>query len=502
MFFSEKFNVDRELIIKYGAVDISLVCDLPLFIDPMLIFNSKKLSYQKLHNYLIKYFAFLTEKSEEGVNKDEIKFYFTFSEIKNNWLGYAKKGNGGKGLGEDFAIFLSDNLKFIMNNNGITKSHHIEKALLIYDGNGKDKISDLTVNLILDYLASYTQKFAIENIDEKFLDYFYLDSIFNFKTQSFENKEYKLPFLINDKGEKEYILLTPYDILREEDPAISKKNLRNYYQKVRNGITNKQHRAQLNNYIRLAVNEYIISQKKKKKKKISDAAIEIVERNAFFKALKEKEFAWLYDYFIKIIEENNIEINKQALEECISQIEKFYNKSEQLRKCFNDNIENLKINSSSARNELMSKLLFFKDTIENKEGYKLLYHNGENITSEDDLQRLFRFTIDGTPYDFNFDANNGLGEYDIKASKGSKDKCIAELKLASNTKLSHVFKQTKVYEKSNNCKDSIVVIFYFNNAEKQKVNKLMKEDELFIKNKESIILIDCDNSNKISASKR
>ena len=58
MFFSEKFNVDRELIIKYGAVDISLVCDLPLFIDPMLIFNSKKLSYQKLHNYLIKYFAF------------------------------------------------------------------------------------------------------------------------------------------------------------------------------------------------------------------------------------------------------------------------------------------------------------------------------------------------------------------------------------------------------------------------------------------------------------
>ena len=242
MFFSEKFNVDRELIIKYGAVDISLVCDLPLFIDPMLIFNSKKLSYQKLHNYLIKYFAFLTEKSEEGVNKDEIKFYFTFSEIKNNWLGYAKKGNGGKGLGEDFAIFLSDNLKFIMNNNGITKSHHIEKALLIYDGNGKDKISDLTVNLILDYLASYTQKFAIENIDEKFLDYFYLDSIFNFKTQSFENKEYKLPFLINDKGEKEYVLLTPYDILREEDPAISKKNLRNYYQKVRNGITNKQHR--------------------------------------------------------------------------------------------------------------------------------------------------------------------------------------------------------------------------------------------------------------------
>ena len=166
------------------------------------------------------------------------------------------------------------------------------------------------------------------------------------------------------------------------------------------------------------------------------------------------------------------------------------------------NIDNLKINSTSAREELKSKLLFFKDTIENKEGYRLLYHKGECITSEDNLQRLFRFTIDGTPYDFNFDANNGLGEYDIKASKGSKDKCIAELKLASNTKLSHVFNQTKVYENANNCKDSIVVIFYFNNSEKQLVEKLIRENDDFKKNKESIILIDCDASNKISASKR
>ena len=501
MFFSEKFNVDRKLIINYGAVDISLVCDLPLFIDPMLIFNSKKTIYKKLHNYLIKYFAFLTKKSEEGVGRDEIKSYFTFSEIKNNWFGYSKKGNGGKGLGGDFAIFLSDNLKFIMDNNGLTKSHHIEKALLIYDGNGKDKISDLTVNLILDFLATYTQKFALQNIDEKHLDYFYLNSKFNFKTQSFESIEYKLPFFINSKGEKEFVLLTPYDILREEDPAISKSNLKKYYQRVRNGISNEQHRAQLNNYISRAVREYIAMQKKKKKKRLSDAVIEKVERSAFFQALKEKEFAWLYDYFIKIIEENDAEISKQAIEEYLSQIEKFYHKSEELKKCLEANFANSKINKTSAREELKSKLLFLKDTIENKEGYKLLYHKGECITSEDNLQRLFRFTIDGTPYDFKFDANNGLGEYDIKTSKGSKDKCIAELKLASNTKLSHVFHQTKVYENANNCENSFVVIFYFNNSEKQLVEKLIRENEDFKKNKECIILIDCDASNKISASK-
>ena len=45
MFFSEVFNVKSTIIAEYGAVDISLVCDTPLFIDPMLIFNSHKKEY-------------------------------------------------------------------------------------------------------------------------------------------------------------------------------------------------------------------------------------------------------------------------------------------------------------------------------------------------------------------------------------------------------------------------------------------------------------------------
>ena len=47
MFFSEKFQVSSELIKEYGAVDISLVCDVPLFIDPMLIFNSEKVQFTR-----------------------------------------------------------------------------------------------------------------------------------------------------------------------------------------------------------------------------------------------------------------------------------------------------------------------------------------------------------------------------------------------------------------------------------------------------------------------
>lgn len=42
VFFSEYYGIDSSVVEHYGAVDISFVCDIPLFIDPMLIFNSEK----------------------------------------------------------------------------------------------------------------------------------------------------------------------------------------------------------------------------------------------------------------------------------------------------------------------------------------------------------------------------------------------------------------------------------------------------------------------------
>ena len=45
IFFSDYFCVNESIIEKYGAVNISLINDLPLFIDPFLLFNSKKIVY-------------------------------------------------------------------------------------------------------------------------------------------------------------------------------------------------------------------------------------------------------------------------------------------------------------------------------------------------------------------------------------------------------------------------------------------------------------------------
>lgn len=204
MFFSNYFEIDSELIKQYGAVDISLICDIPLFVDPMLIFNSEKQEYIDLHKKIIKYFHFLYKKAEEGLTEKQIDAWFNFSEVPNNWLGFSLVGNKGNALGKKYSNFLYKNISFAIQTNGISKSEHIEKVMLLYEGSGKDKISDLTVNLIKGFLCEYTQNFAIKYINDKFLQLFPVDKIdFNYKTESFITKEFKLPYVYNDKGKKE-----------------------------------------------------------------------------------------------------------------------------------------------------------------------------------------------------------------------------------------------------------------------------------------------------------
>jgi hypothetical protein len=55
LYFSNHFDVDPALLKEYGALDISVVSDLPLFVDPFLLFNSEKEAYQELHEEILRY---------------------------------------------------------------------------------------------------------------------------------------------------------------------------------------------------------------------------------------------------------------------------------------------------------------------------------------------------------------------------------------------------------------------------------------------------------------
>lgn len=84
MYFSDIFNVDETIIENYGAINISLINDLPLFIDPFLLFNSNKPEYQTIHESMIRYLMFLKNESlnDPAPSRAKLLAWYYFPEIK------------------------------------------------------------------------------------------------------------------------------------------------------------------------------------------------------------------------------------------------------------------------------------------------------------------------------------------------------------------------------------------------------------------------------------
>lgn len=471
IYFSDFFKVPPEKLEEHGAFNISLINDLPLFIDPFLLFNSPKPEYQALHHEIIKYVSFLRDMAEtKNLSPGLIKSWFHFPEVKENWFGYSTIGNNGSGLAGKFAASLYSNLNTIFQNFGseeITTSSHLEKLCLIKDGVGKDNISDFTTNLIKGYLLRYTQEFSKENISPKFLrTHAVSHTQFNYQTRSWITEHYLLPTL-----GKQFILLTPKDILTKDDTWINKNDMVTNFTGISSSIPNEQLRAQLNEYLARSI------PKEATQKEINSAITATI-----------RKFPEYIDYFIKHKEDNgdgavklsDIKVretetifirNVKKLVEQLSSTGDFY-------KTPKDSFE-----------ETLSRVLFLKSVIENNDGYRIFYVNGEPLKREQDLQLLFKLTWHASDYDVNAEVNNGRGPVDYKISKGSQDKTLVEFKLASNSKLKqNLQNQVKIYEAANNTTNSIKVVLYFSDTELERITKILKE--LKISTGKSLILID------------
>ena len=98
LLFSDYFNIDQSVLNQYGALNVCLSADLPLFIDPFLLFASENEDYKNLHSSLINHILILKEIAIEDKEIAESNSIFKFPEIKQNWLGVSKFGNEGHGF--------------------------------------------------------------------------------------------------------------------------------------------------------------------------------------------------------------------------------------------------------------------------------------------------------------------------------------------------------------------------------------------------------------------
>ncbi|WP_419869847.1 hypothetical protein [Chryseobacterium sp. CT-SW4] len=485
IYFSDFFNIDETILENYGAFNISLINDLPLFIDPFLLFGSKKQEYITLHQNIIQYLIFLKEKSfKGGISLSQVKAWYLFPEVKQNWFGYSKVGNSGSGLGKKFGNSMSSSMHIVFDDLGkeqITQTSHLEKAGLFEIGVGKDNISDFTTNLIKEYLLEFTEKFAIQNIDKSLTKKVNVEKVyFDYKLERWMPKEFTLPYILGD-----YIILTPRDLLTKDDNWINSNDLRGDFTRICAGIPNDQLRHEISNYFRKQL------PKPPKNKKNTQKEITEAIQNTI------REFPEIIKWFIKSKEENKEgakNISKQKVEQTetifIHQLSKFVEK-------LLEKTDFYKIPAKSSYKEALQRIEFLQQVIENNDGYRLFYVDGNPIKREEDLQIIYRLTWFASDYDINRETNNGRGPVDYAISRGAEDKTLIEFKLASNSKLKqNLENQVKIYERANNTKNSIKVILYFDGKEYSKVQKIIKE--LKLEKDKNIILIDA--GRKISAS--
>jgi len=481
VYFTDYFGVTVEALESYGAFNISLINDLPVFIDPFLLFNSDKPEYQGLHEEIIRYVKFLREMSEAGpIAKGLVKHWFLFPEVKQNWLGFSKVGNGGSGLGQNFATALNDNLSTIFNDFGdeqITQSSHLEKLCLVKVGVGKDSISDFTTNLIKGFLCEYTQEFATQHLDpSRCKSIMVTHAEFNYQTRRWLGKKYTLPYIDGD-----FILLSPKDILTKDEAWINKHDIIGDFDDILASIPNDELRAQVNDYFLRKIPEDA------KQREINEAVSKTL-----------RQFPELIDRYIRLKEDNGdqaVALSKQKVRETevvfIRQVSSLIAQLQSGNQFYQT--------PDDTHEEAYKRVLFLKQVIENNDGYKIFYVNGQPIKREADLQLMFRLTWYASNDDVNAEVNNGRGPVDYKISRGSKDSTLVEFKLASNSKLKqNLAKQVEVYKAANQTKKSIKVILYFSDTELAKVQKVMKELEL--KESKELVLIDAQDTNKPSGS--
>jgi hypothetical protein len=481
IYFTDFFELAPATVEAHGAFNISLVNDLPLFVDPFLLFDSEEQQYRELHDEIVRYVKFLRDVSTSGaISRGLLDHWFRFPEVSQNWLGFSRRGNRGSGLGADFANALHSNLRHVFTNFGaetITRSSHLEKLCLVGSGVGRDHLSDFTANLIKSFLLDYTQTFARRHIKPEFRKTFTVDKVrFDYGSRHWQRGQYELPVFLGD-----YVLLTPKEILTKDEAWINRPDMLDRFEEVCAAVPDAQLRAQINDYFL---------------RRLSEEPTEKERREAA--AAATENFPVVLDYYIKDKEDNADEAHR------VSSV-----KVRETEVQFGQNIRELVDGKligtafyeerGNSFEESLRRVHFLRGVIENQDGWRTFYVDGKPLRREADVQIMYRLCWYATSYDVNREPNNGRGPVDFKVSKGSADKSLVEFKLASNTKLKQNLRhQVEIYQTANDTKKSVKAIVYFTDAELERVQQILLD--LKLSDSPEIVLIDARADNKPSAS--
>ncbi|MEV5574442.1 hypothetical protein AB0L06_30780 [Spirillospora sp. NPDC052269] len=214
MYFSEAFNIENPE--DFDWFDALLERDTLLFVDPFLIFSDEDPRWNQAHDSMMDYFHNAFELLARSGLKQSHQYYrrtlslMEFPEPREFRLGYVEASSNGSGNGRGLAKKVVEAMSEAIKR-GLEDIRHFEELGILVPGIDKDRISDVTCNLLKPNFIEYTQH-ACHSLGIAMQEVMVPHGHFDESRRRWTAERQLLPV---DPDTQKPILLTPKRFLRE-----------------------------------------------------------------------------------------------------------------------------------------------------------------------------------------------------------------------------------------------------------------------------------------------
>jgi hypothetical protein len=424
--YSDAFGVTVKDFEKEGAFNGFIDIDSPFHIDPYLLHDVKcqelQGAYQSFRNYFeeIIHLLEVSSNSHDALYRAAVR-KLVFKELPNVCLGYSKSGSSGSGIGPKLARNITKTASEIIKG-GIHDPVVFELVGLLEDGIGADRVSDMTIRIILPHLMSFSHRVA-KNLNLRTHDYKYHQVL------------YHLPY---DPNKNSYIILVPNEILRDLPMAYDWDDI--------------DYVCRYNKQLRLIVNKIVGNTWKQATSRIPK--YELKDAILRYPGLLEDLIS---QYKSKVPDHYDFTNDPQGLLNWHDTAKEFADKYP---------LELILDKHPTSQNILdlvQTICLHFRKLVENNGLNSLFYDDHNKLRHEKYAQLLFYGIADSycsaNNLDINREPNAGRGPVDFKFSHGYNLKVTVEVKYSSNNNLVKGFTtQLPIYNAADQTNSSIYLI--------------------------------------------
>jgi hypothetical protein len=154
--FSKAFGIEKSQA-ELDFVDVPLHTDVWLFIDPFAIGQRVDPWSQRTHRTLVAFFQRVVDCIRSGRHDEALRLLSNLREPNEIRFGLSKKKPAGAGIGS----FQTRQILGALRDSSAVKTgflSSLEECELMIEGIGRDKLSDLTANVIRGHLLEYTKQ--------------------------------------------------------------------------------------------------------------------------------------------------------------------------------------------------------------------------------------------------------------------------------------------------------------------------------------------------------